>query len=132
MPKIKITKSAVDALAADGKRYAAWDSELKGFGVRVAPSGRKTYVVQYRIGGRHAKSQMVKLGVHGAITPEQARRMAHQVLGEVAGGNDVAAQRRAAKRERKPRPPAAKSQPDPQTAPSSNPSTGRTGTGAPQ
>lgn len=99
MPNIKITKTAVDGLAASGKRYTAWDCELKGFGVRVAPTSRKTYIVQYRIGGRHAKSQMVKLGVHGSITPDQARRLAQQILGEVAGGTDVAAQRRAAKRE---------------------------------
>ncbi len=75
MPNSKITKTAVDGLAAGGKRYTAWDSDLNGFGVRVAPSGRKTCIVQYRIGGRHAKSQMVKLGVHGSITPDQARRL---------------------------------------------------------
>ena len=64
MPKIKITKSAVDALAADGKRYAAWDSELKGFGVRVAPSGRKTYVVQYRNStGRTRKLALGRVGI---------------------------------------------------------------------
>ena len=48
----KLTKRVVDALVAGLERYLAWDIELKGFGVRVSPDGRKTYIVRYRtIGG---------------------------------------------------------------------------------
>ena len=49
--KGKLTKRAVDALKPSEKRFVAWDSEISGFGVRVAPSGRKTYLLKYRVGG---------------------------------------------------------------------------------
>ena len=48
----KITKRLVDALTSEGVRFTLWDTQLKGFGVRVAVSDTKTYVVRYRtIGG---------------------------------------------------------------------------------
>ena len=52
MPKSKITKSAVDGLTAAGRPQFLWDPELKGFGVKAEASGSKSYVIQYRIGGR--------------------------------------------------------------------------------
>ena len=47
----KITKRTVDGLRSEAKRYHAWDSELKGFGVRVEPTGRKVYIVKTRMQG---------------------------------------------------------------------------------
>ena len=45
----KITKRAVDALRAESDRDVfAWDTELRGFGVRAKPSGVKTFLIQYR------------------------------------------------------------------------------------
>ena len=66
-----------------------------GFGVRVQPTGLKSYFVNYRAngGGRKAPNKRVVLGRHGRISAEQARRMAHRVLGEVAGGGDPAEDR---------------------------------------
>ncbi|MEQ1711096.1 MAG: Arm DNA-binding domain-containing protein, partial [Hyphomicrobium sp.] len=93
MPKVKITKSTVDGMKPAATRFVMWDTELKGFGVRVSTEGRKTYVVQYRLHGRAGRSQQVKLGVHGQITPDQARKQAQQVLGEIASGVDVAAEK---------------------------------------
>lgn len=46
----KITKRLVDAAEAHAAEYFVWDSEIPGFGLRVLPSGRKGYVVQYRAG----------------------------------------------------------------------------------
>ncbi|GLK50876.1 integrase [Maricaulis virginensis] len=63
---------------------------MPGFGVRVSPKGRKTYTVQYRKGGR---TRRVSLGVHGAITPDEARGLAQQTLAQVAQGKDPAGER---------------------------------------
>jgi hypothetical protein len=48
---IKITKRVVEAAEAQEKDYLIWDDELLGFGLRVFSSGKRSYVIQYRIGG---------------------------------------------------------------------------------
>jgi len=88
----KITKRLVDSLRPDPERDVwAWDDEIKGFGVRVKPSGHKGYLVQYRAQGR---TRRYTLGAHGKLTPEQARKLAQKKLGEVAEGGDPAEERR--------------------------------------
>jgi integrase len=89
----KITKRAVDALCAPqrGETYL-WDSELKGFAVRVGPSGAKTYMVQYR--NEEGRTRKLALGRHGPLTAEQARRLAMQQLGAIARGEDPSEVRR--------------------------------------
>lgn len=46
----KITKRSVDAATPDDQEFFLWDEELKGFGLRVYPSGRKMYLAQFRAG----------------------------------------------------------------------------------
>lgn len=89
---IKITKQAVDKAAPGASRYILWDTELKGFGVRIAESGTKTYVVRYRPRnlGAGSPKRFVVLGRHGVIAPDQARSKAKEILGAVAGGEDPA------------------------------------------
>jgi integrase len=78
----KITKRFVDASAprATGD-YFKWDDEVKGFGLRVRPNGRKSYWLQYRDAGGATKR--ILIGEHGALTPDQARATAAQLRGEV-------------------------------------------------
>lgn len=91
----KITKRSVDALAPKPADYFYWDTQIPGFGVRVSPKGRKTYTVQYRIGGR---TKRVSLGVHGAITPDEARDLARRTLGDVSRGEDPSGQKQRERR----------------------------------
>jgi integrase len=92
----KLTKRAIDALKPEAKDYFVWDSQIAGFGVRVMPSGAKTYQAQYRKGGR---TRRVSLGRHGKITVDEARRLAKDVMGQVAMGEnpaeEIALERRA-------------------------------------
>ena len=83
----KLSKRIVDSLKPDIRERLYLDDELKGFGLRIAPSGRKTFVVQYRAGGRVRR---VKIGRMGAVTPEQARNQARAILGAVACGDNPA------------------------------------------
>jgi len=92
----RIGKRYVDSLAATGKEYFAWDGDLPGFGVRVRASGAKAYVFQYRAGaGRSAPSRRVTIGSVGSLTPEQARKIASLLSGEVKHDRDPAAERAA-------------------------------------
>lgn len=83
----KLTKRTVEALKIEAKDYFVWDSQIPGFGLRVMPSGAKTYQAQYRKGGR---TRRVSLGWHGKITAEQARKLAQEVMGLVAKGDNPA------------------------------------------
>ena len=51
MPRLKLTKSAIDALPTPAKDIVYWDSGCPGFGVKVTPKGRKVFIVLYRAGG---------------------------------------------------------------------------------
>src|SRR5712691_5551533 len=95
----KITKRSVDALkaAAGGAEAVLWDSELKGFGVRVQRGDAKSYVLHYRVGtGRGAPLRKLTIGRHGSPwTPETARKEAKTLLGMIEDGADPAADKMA-------------------------------------
>lgn len=98
-----LTNSLCKAAKERSKRYHIWDSELTGFGLRVEPSGTKTFIVKYRGdgGGRGASQKVVTIGRFGPLTPELARRNAKVVLGGVAVGDDPAADVQAKRRRMK-------------------------------
>lgn len=48
---MNLNKRTVDGLQAKATRYFIWDSNLKGFGIRVEPTGRKTFLCRYRLAG---------------------------------------------------------------------------------
>ena len=95
---VKLTKRAVDSAMPEARRYILWDAELKGFALRVAPSGTKTYILRYRPRhlGAGAPKRFVLLGRHGVIAPDQARDQAKAILGAVAAGQDPAGDRKEA------------------------------------
>ena len=88
----KLTKRVVDGLRASGRELISWDDELPGFGIRVKPSGAKSWLVQYR--NKHGKSKRMTLGRYGVLTPDQARTMARATFVDVAQGADPAKVRR--------------------------------------
>jgi integrase len=89
----KFTKRFVEGINPDSvKTLKLWDSELKGFGLVVLPSGRRTYCIEYRNADRIKKR--LKIGVHGIITTEEARDLAKKRLGQVAHGEDPTEQKK--------------------------------------
>ena len=79
----KLTKRTVDALAVSGKDAVFWDRDLKGFGIRVHPSGRKVFVVQTR--GPNGPKR-VTLGRYGKLVPDEARKRAAGVIDRIKRG----------------------------------------------
>ncbi|RIV85950.1 tyrosine-type recombinase/integrase [Aurantiacibacter zhengii] len=87
----KITKTKVDELVAyDDRPVFLWEVGLPGFGIKCTRQGTKTYVVKYRVGagGRSARQRWITLGRHGRLTPDQARKLAREVLVAACKGED--------------------------------------------
>ncbi|QLC23369.1 site-specific integrase [Parasphingopyxis sp. CP4] len=96
MAKGKITKKTVDRTRPGERDQFLWDTDVRGFGLKVTPAGKKVFVLQYRLGGRGARTKRVTIGPHGVWTPDQARQEAMQLSRLVDQGIDPAE----AKRER--------------------------------
>jgi integrase len=84
----RITKRVVESASPGPRELFVWDTELKGFGVRILPSGVRTYLVQCRTPG--GKQRRMTVGRHGPLTADQARREARQLLAAVERGDDPA------------------------------------------
>ncbi|MEF2547921.1 site-specific integrase [Aurantimonas sp. E1-2-R+4] len=96
MPTIKLGRRAVAAITPGSKAVTYWDSELAGFGLRVFPSGKASWICEYRpgAGGRGAAKRRLTLGPAGdTMMPEAARSAAKDVLARVRLGADPAAER---------------------------------------
>ncbi|MFM7011750.1 MAG: tyrosine-type recombinase/integrase [Betaproteobacteria bacterium] len=89
--RTKLTKTAIDAAIAADKDVFLWCNELPRFGVRVARSGRKTYVARYR--NEYGQSRMITIARTCDMPPNQARDLARKVFSTVATGVDVSAER---------------------------------------
>jgi integrase len=91
----KLTKSVTEGLVPSQADYVIWDAELPGFGVRVKPSGVKSYVVQYR-NRKTGVSRRRTIGQHGPLlTFHKAREQARIILADALKGNDPVADDRA-------------------------------------
>lgn len=86
----KLTKRVVDAAEIIEREYFIWGEDLPGFSLRVLPSGRKRYIVQYRAGRR---SRRISLGASTVLTCEQARDRAITIIAASKNGDDPAARR---------------------------------------
>lgn len=87
----KITKRLIDSLSPQDKDYFIWDSEVSGFGLRIFATGRKSYLIQYRVGSR---TRRMTIGAHGVLTPDEARKEARALLVNVAKGGNPSEEKR--------------------------------------
>jgi integrase len=89
---MKLTKRAIDELASKpSSDLYAWDDDVAGFGLRVKPSGVRSFIIQYR--NASGVSRRFTLGKYGVLTPDEARKLAKAKLAEAAKGGDPAGER---------------------------------------
>lgn len=89
----KLTKRFVESVRAASKDIVIFDDKIPGFGLRVMPSGVRSYMVQYR--NAQGRSRRLTIGKHGAVTADGARAQARRILDAVHHGKDPVAERRA-------------------------------------
>ncbi len=85
MSPIRLTQRRVDALRPRRKPRDLRDAELKGYGVRVMPSGAKRYFIQ----SQHRGQRVWKtVGDAAEITEAEARVRARSLLATLRDGKD--------------------------------------------
>ena len=99
--KDKVTNALAKRVSPRDKLFTVWDTKLPGFGLRVSPSGSKSYVVRYRAngGGRGAPDRLMTLGKSTTLGADIARKMAADALASVRLGGDPATEKQVGRRD---------------------------------
>jgi integrase len=84
--RANLTKRALDAAKPAAEDYQVWDTKVRGFGVRVYPSGVKSFILQYR--NAAGRTRKALLGRYGPLTAEKARDKAIKLLAAILDGAD--------------------------------------------
>jgi integrase len=98
MPRLKLTKSAIDVLPTPAKDIVYWDCGCPGFGVKITPKGRKVFIVLYRAGGVGSRLRKYTIGPYGRVTLHQARAVPLKIFAARTDGRDPAAEKQQARR----------------------------------
>ncbi len=93
-----LTRAMIETAQPKRTAYALWDDELAGFGCRIFPSGKRSFIVQYRLQGSRRTIRMT-LGPYGRVTVTEARARARQVLAQASLGTDPQAAKKAQRAE---------------------------------
>src|SRR4051812_42708358 len=95
MTVAKLTKRFTDTIFPADRALIVYDTDLKGFGLRVLPSGSRTWIVEYRPhpGGRGVAKKRITLGSAATVTSDEARRRAREILAGVTLGSDPSKER---------------------------------------
>lgn len=98
IPRIRLTKSAIDSLPVTEQDTVFWDQGLPGFGVKVTPKGRKVFLVMYRVAGAGSRLRKYTIGPYGRVTLPMARAQAQKIFAARLDGRDPAEEKRQARR----------------------------------
>lgn len=94
----RLTKTAVERIPPGAGDVFVWDGALPGFGVRVKPSGVRSYVIQYR-NRETGASRRATIGRHGPLLSfDEARKRARALLADAMRGADPVAEKTAARK----------------------------------
>ena len=83
--KVKITKSNVDKIPLSDKVVFYRDTDLIGFGIKANPT-KLVYIVEAKVNGRAIRKNIAEVG---KLTPDEARKEAKKLLGDMAKGVDI-------------------------------------------
>src|SRR5271167_4296800 len=98
MPRLRLTKSAIDGLPVLSKDVVYWDVGLPGFGVKVTPKGRKVFLVLYRLAGAGSRLRKYTIGPYGRVTLAMARAQAQKIFAARIDGRDPAEEKKQSRR----------------------------------
>ena len=98
MPRVRLTKSAIDDLPVLAKDALYWDTALPGFGVKVTPKGRKVFLVMYRLAGAGSRLRKYTIGPYGRVTLPMARAQAQKIFAARLDGRDPAEEKKQSRR----------------------------------
>jgi len=94
----KLSKTVVERIKTADQDVVVWDDTLPGFGVRLKPSGVRSYIIQYR-NRNTSVSRRLTIGQHGPLlTFDQAKKQARAMLADAMRGEDPVEIRKTARR----------------------------------
>ena len=95
MANMRLTVRTVEAVKPEEKDVILWDSEIPSFGLKVTPKGKRSFILFYRTADHTQRKPTI--GSYPALKPEQARRIAQDMLADVRRGGDPSGERRASR-----------------------------------
>jgi len=92
----KLTKTIVERIQPGSTDKFVWDSDVRGFGVRITKGGVLSFVAQGHVVGSPGPSRVrITIGPYGVFTVDQARDVAREHLRSMRLGVDPRAARKA-------------------------------------
>ena len=91
MPHVSLTQLGAERLRPQATEVVYWDKNLPGFGLRVSPKGRKSFICQYRVRGAKGSKwteRQVVLGTLAFLTVAEARDRARRYKAQASEGTD--------------------------------------------
>jgi integrase len=94
----RFTDAQLKGLKPSNKRRILYEDGGKGFGIRVEPSGRKSFFLEFRFGeGKERRNRIITIGQFPRVTLTKARSIAGQYLDQIEHGIDPATKKQTTK-----------------------------------
>ena len=88
---MKLTKRAIDAISPRSTESVFWDEDLRGFGLKVTPKGKRSFFLYYRTADHTQRRPTI--GTYPTMRPADARDIAREWLSQARAGRDPSEER---------------------------------------
>ena len=90
----RFTDAQIKRLKPTSKRAIIFEHGGRGFGLRIEPSGRKSFFLEYRFGeAEERRNRVLTIGKHPTVSLTEARSIASQSLSQIEQDIDPATQK---------------------------------------